>query len=418
MEAPTGYAEVDQCTAFHGDPICPSLELALQEYEVDPMPFDLHEFSAHVHSSESSKFWTKTVRSDRLHQWRFDGAGGPNANAVMSFGAQLARALQASVPASPVGRAGVDYFPLMPIQSGIFRARPYLCIPGAGASVIDFVPFAGAVGVEHDVFGMQPRGMHENFVPHGSVEEAANAYVYEIERLHRQIPLHLVGHSFGGWVAFEVALRLRALGREVLSLTLLDSEAPTISTLVGHEYTRAEALAVLVCLYEQAADQSLGLRREDFEGVSASGQLTLLHRQLVRVGLLPRITTPKQLQGTVRCFLAALRTRYCPSMRLDIPVYLVWARHADDSSGGAALQLSVNAQAWRLHAPLLRCRSEASSHVTLLKMPHIASVAQWLHSLHVLAGHEMPISIPAGHSPSFIAVSETVMSARLSNAPQ
>src|SRR5205823_3978534 len=154
---------------------------------------------------------------------------------------------------------------------------------GAGASVLDFIPFAGAIGEAHPVLGFQARGMDADLLPYSTVDHAAKVYLREIESLYPHGGVHVVGHSFGGWIAFEIAQRLLAKGRAVRSLTLLDTRVPGGGGWLGLEYTRPEALMALISLYEQAAGTSLELCQNDFEGLHSQAQLRLLHGQMVRV---------------------------------------------------------------------------------------------------------------------------------------
>lgn len=59
-----------------------------------------------------------------------------------------------------------------------------------------------------------------------TVERLASEYLDTIRAAQPDGPYHLVGFSFGGVVAFEVAQQLRALGERVAFLTILDSDTP------------------------------------------------------------------------------------------------------------------------------------------------------------------------------------------------
>lgn len=59
-----------------------------------------------------------------------------------------------------------------------------------------------------------------------TVEGIAERFVTELLKARPQGPFILVGYSFGGIVAFEMAHRLRALGHRVPMTMVLDSYAP------------------------------------------------------------------------------------------------------------------------------------------------------------------------------------------------
>lgn len=301
---------------------------------------------------------------------------------------QFAQVLASALQKAPVTVA--RYEPLMTIQAGQAGAAPYFCIPGAGAGVFDFIPLAMALGAHHPVHGFVSRGMLGDNLPHGSVESAAACYVAEIVRRYPLGGVHLVGHSFGGWIAFEMALLLQARGYMVRSLLILDSEAPAISTRVGHEYTYTEGLKSLVELYEQAASQPLNMTAGCFDGLDSAEQLQLLHQHLVRVRLLPANSSVAQLRGTIRSFEAAIRTRYSPSACFDGPAFLVQVRDTKDAYEASLFRQHTMAREWGRMAPRLDALRGDGNHVTLLKMPHIGKVVHWLHNRNTTVAMPQP----------------------------
>lgn len=59
-----------------------------------------------------------------------------------------------------------------------------------------------------------------------SVEDLAQTYLKTIRKLQPEGPYHLLGYSFAGLVAYEMARELVARGEEVATLTLLDAHLP------------------------------------------------------------------------------------------------------------------------------------------------------------------------------------------------
>jgi thioesterase domain-containing protein len=273
----------------------------------------------------------------------------------------------------------LSFTSIVTIQSGRMDTIPYICVPGAGASVVDFLPFAKALGTRHTVHGFQARGLDGELLPYVSVEAAARKYVQEISTIRKSGPVHLVGHSFGGWIAFEVACQLQSTGIDVASLVLLDSQAPGTGR-SGLEYTRPQALAVLVELYEQVAREPLGLTCQDFEGKTLERQLELLHMALIRSGVISRNTKPRFLKGVVRCFEAALRTTYRPTRRFAGPTYLVVARKDGATLDHLRARNRCLHEAWQTHLGLVCCHVAPANHMRILKQPCISTIVDWMMS--------------------------------------
>jgi thioesterase domain-containing protein len=63
-----------------------------------------------------------------------------------------------------------------------------------------------------------------------NTERLAQSYIDEIRKIQPHGPYQLMGSSFGGVVAFEIARQLKAAGEEIHTLVMLDSFAPGFRT--------------------------------------------------------------------------------------------------------------------------------------------------------------------------------------------
>nr|QMN69934.1 PsoC [Pseudomonas putida]QMN69953.1 PsoC [Pseudomonas putida] len=294
---------------------------------------------------------------------------------VAALGKAIGQALERLQPAT--GQA--VYQPLVAIQSGQPSHAPVFCMPGAGDSVTSFVGLAEALGPDWPLYGLQARGLDGSSVPHSTVEAAAECHMRAIEALYPQGPLNLVGHSFGGWVAHAMATRFEAKGREVRSLTLIDSEAPGEGGSCGRPYTFGEALEKLIQALQLSTGKALGIEPQAFAEASDDEQLRQLHAAMVRIGLLPARSLPQALDGTVRTFATALRTRYQPGLSYSGPVGLVLVDDPSlDPAGNAREQAAMRA-GWQALMPQLALWQGPGDHFSILKVPDVFSLAAWWH---------------------------------------
>jgi thioesterase domain-containing protein len=100
---------------------------------------------------------------------------------------------------------------------------PVYIVPGAGADVLSLWELARHLGPEQPVFGLQPLGVDGSRQCHRSVEEMAAYHVRHLRAQQPREPFALVGSSFGGVVAFEMARQLTAAGCEVALLAAIDT---------------------------------------------------------------------------------------------------------------------------------------------------------------------------------------------------
>ncbi|WP_232443892.1 alpha/beta fold hydrolase [Burkholderia ubonensis] len=315
-----------------------------------------------------------------VHWFELRSAG---AAAAAALGRAIAHALQDERRAAAGGgeqnahppEAG--YSPHLPIQRGAPGRRPVVLIPGAGDNVATFLPFTIAAEPGWPMHGLQPRGLDGVLAPYASVDAAATAYLPVVERLaaDARAPVHLIGHSFGGWVAMEIACRLQAIGRPPASLTIVDTEAPASAGRLGRQYTFASVVWNLVRALEQATGRPLGIERDALFCADRRGQWAMLHRGMVDARIIRSGAGLHDVQGIVRTYGTALRTAYRPADVYAGCATLVLAADGDDAERGFVPDDVLSG--WRRFAPRMAMWRCPGNHYTMIRPPHVERFAQW-----------------------------------------
>jgi aspartate racemase len=106
---------------------------------------------------------------------------------------------------------------------------PLFCIHAAGANVLIYRPMARHLGDDQPVYALQAQGLDGQQPPLRCIEEMATKYVKEIRAFQPDGPYYLLGASFGGLVAYEMAQQLLAEGQKVAFLGLLNTNCPVYS---------------------------------------------------------------------------------------------------------------------------------------------------------------------------------------------
>ncbi|MFJ7339904.1 amino acid adenylation domain-containing protein, partial [Streptomyces sp. NPDC101110] len=117
---------------------------------------------------------------------------------------------------------------VLPIRTGGTAPAFFFVHPAGGLSWC-YMPFARFIPQEHPLYGLQAQGLDGSGDPAVSVADMAAEYVNRMRALQPSGPYHLVGWSFGGTPAHEIAVRLEAEGEEV-SLVLMDAFPPIPGT--------------------------------------------------------------------------------------------------------------------------------------------------------------------------------------------
>ena len=112
---------------------------------------------------------------------------------------------------------------LVPIQPGGSQA-PLFLVHGAEGNVLLYRQLARYLGPDQPVYGFQSQGLSgEQSAFLTRIEEMATRYVEELVTLRPDGPYYLGGYCLGGVLAYEMAQQLRAMGREVGLVLLLET---------------------------------------------------------------------------------------------------------------------------------------------------------------------------------------------------
>lgn len=98
---------------------------------------------------------------------------------------------------------------------------PLFCIHGAGGHLLDYRDLVKALPDDQPVYGLRASDVNEAYPE--TVEELAEKYLLEIQRVQEHGPYQLCGLSFGGLVAFEIGRRLAERGQRIGFIALFDT---------------------------------------------------------------------------------------------------------------------------------------------------------------------------------------------------
>ena len=120
--------------------------------------------------------------------------------------------------------------------------RPLYCVHGAGGHVLNFALLAAKIGVSRAIYGLQARGVDGKQRPFERLQDAAKAYVREIERVQPSGPYLLAGYCYGGLIALEMAKILQSRGQQVALVALINTYYPGIFVRINRVRRFAERL--------------------------------------------------------------------------------------------------------------------------------------------------------------------------------
>jgi amino acid adenylation domain-containing protein len=105
-------------------------------------------------------------------------------------------------------------------------APPLFFIHGAGGLAFTVFELGQALSSDRPIFAVQDPACDPDIEPARCVEDMAAALIGQIMTIQPIGPYYLCGHSFGGLLAYEMAIQLRACGQSIAFLGMLDTPTP------------------------------------------------------------------------------------------------------------------------------------------------------------------------------------------------
>ena len=254
---------------------------------------------------------------------------------------------------------------LVPIQPHGSKP-PLFCVHAAGANVLIYRPMSRHLGDDQPVYALQAQGLDGRQEPLRRVEDMAVRYVKEIRTFQPDGPYYLLGASFGGLVAYEMAQQLLSQGQKIAFLGLLNTDCPVYSLgkkficHLGHLRQRG------VLNYSRAVAESVRRRLYLNDGSSDREQLNSEVQSLV-----PQQADDALVQTVAAIFEA--EQEYVPAIkRYPGKITLFWANDAPRD-------FEDNRPAWqKVAAGGLEIHVVPGSHTKMREEPHVQTLVEKL----------------------------------------
>jgi thioesterase domain-containing protein len=255
---------------------------------------------------------------------------------------------------------------LVPLRSAGARV-PLFCVHSGGGDALQYRDMAAAMRADQPVYGFSPpelRGIN----PFPTVEGLASIYLRDLRKIQGHGPYQLCGQSFGGLVAYEMAMQLLSEGEAVRLLALFDTLHPAY-----RQNLSTDKLVKFHLTYfaDRVRKYGSNLLRGRIDRVAADlrrfarGRITRLAWEATR--MVARATDrpmPEMMNSNALLFSAAWRNYNPKIYKGKLVLFRSETRtpeYGDDLSLG-----------WELCAPDgIEVHIVPGSHITMMQLPHV-----------------------------------------------
>lgn len=173
---------------------------------------------------------------------------------IASLALTVAGMLRQRVPLEETGSSGSPFMYFERLGRAGPRRPTLVMMPGVLGLPFYLAPLAGILAGDVALATMQMPGLFDQAAPLESVEAQAAYAVEHLRRFQPDGPYLIAGHSYGGYVAIEMARRLRDDGQQVPLLVLADS-VRTHGTLADFQTDDVAFTAMTRALYALYPEQ-------------------------------------------------------------------------------------------------------------------------------------------------------------------
>ncbi len=182
-----------------------------------------------------TSIWQRVLQRSSVNiDDNFFDLGGSLSSADMIF-AEIARECGRELPSATIYHAPTiatlasvleqptlpQFSPFVQLKAG--SERPPILIAHGLDGLTSFSRLAEHIRTGHPVYGIQARGVDGLEEPYDRIEDMAQFYLDALDRVQPKGPYILIGYSFGGLVALEMAQRLSRNEENVALLVLIDA---------------------------------------------------------------------------------------------------------------------------------------------------------------------------------------------------
>ncbi|HVH11782.1 MAG TPA: amino acid adenylation domain-containing protein, partial [Longimicrobium sp.] len=267
-------------------------------------------------------------------------------------------------------------------------------VHAADRGVMGYVNLVRHLGADQPAYGVRDVGEDLG----RPVEQIAREHVQAIRQVQPEGPYRVLGWSFGGIVAFEMALQLERAGEEVALVGMLDTISPDLMRDWGSEETETDVLVDLALDVAAVEGRAFRLTPQEVEGMELDEAVRYAARALHDQGAAPAdeepgTTAERLMEG---CRFVFDRTRsfagYHPG-RLAAPLALFRATEvqpAREAFLATRTDRERHALGWAAHVDgPLHVYDVPGAHAALGSEPQVRVLARHLREALAAAGRAL-----------------------------
>ncbi|WFQ79904.1 amino acid adenylation domain-containing protein [Xenorhabdus sp. SF857] len=270
------------------------------------------------------------------------------------------------------------------------KATPLFFAPGAGGHVLYLRELATALEGTYSVWGMQSpeldgRSDPPAYLEVNGLEAMASVMIDFLKKVQPNGPYYLAGHSFGGWLAFEMARQLVQQGESIGLLALVDSESPPegLTQRRESEWSNSRWLAEFGNVLAALAGAEENFTEEQFQFMTEEEQFDNLRLRLIEEELLPPQLESKEIAAYLHVFKTQSLATYQPQERYSGRLHLFLASDNQEyEEQHISAESIIDGWKTRVTGEVIS-ETLSGDHITIMRQPFVQGLASAITELQI-----------------------------------
>ncbi|WP_425336881.1 alpha/beta fold hydrolase [Xenorhabdus griffiniae] len=270
------------------------------------------------------------------------------------------------------------------------KATPLFFAPGAGGHVLYLRELATALEGAYSVWGMQSpeldgRSDPPSYLEVNGLEAMASVMIDFLKKVQPNGPYYLAGHSFGGWLAFEMARQLVQQGESIGLLALVDSESPPegLTQRRESEWSNSRWLAEFGNVLAALAGAEENFTEEQFQFMTEEEQFDNLRLRLIEEELLPPQLESKEIAAYLHVFKTQSLATYQPQERYSGRLHLFLASDNQEyEEQHISAESIIDGWKTRVTGEVIS-ETLSGDHITIMRQPFVQGLASAIAELQI-----------------------------------
>ncbi|PCK33429.1 non-ribosomal peptide synthetase [Pseudoalteromonas piscicida] len=265
---------------------------------------------------------------------------------------------------------------LVCLQEGELGFTPVVLIAGAGGWLMAFHALVSGLDNRIPVYGLQPEALAEESTTLTSASSTAEYYLSALIDAGLDDRVHIVGHSFGSFIAYHLALLLEQQGHIGNSVTVIDTPVPTHGALNLNEAQIAQMMLDNLVAFFRLTVSDADI--DAYKQAGSSARIAYLNSWIHQAGF---HFSEDHLRHFQQIFSAQLRANIeMPSMLSDTALSVVKTQHTQEFEGRP-----VNKDmGWQPFSHTLSCYEVNGDHLSCLQAEQVGQLVNIIERNYVL----------------------------------